>query len=131
MSLTVTITGLEAIRAMVDSNAFVQKLDTAIDRAAEFIRDDTKRLPAVSAKTTGYGEEGIPVDSGRMRQAIVKRKLNLLTVGVFADVNYSGFVSEGTSRMPSRPFFQWELDDFGGKEQIKLIVSSTLQQLFS
>src|SRR4051812_13297665 len=116
---------------MFDPGIFIRAVDLAVERSAEAIRDDTKRLPAVSAKTTGYEAHGIPVDTGRMRQAIQKKKLGLLTVGVYADTNYSGAVSQGTSRMPPRPFFEWELNEFGGKEKIKRIVSSTLQQLFS
>jgi len=96
LSLTVEITGLERIAAMTDPALFVQALDLAIERSAEAIRDDTKRLPPVSAKTTGYETHGIPVDTGRMRQSIQKRKLALLAAGVFADTNYSGFVQEGT-----------------------------------
>jgi HK97 gp10 family phage protein len=102
----------------------------AIDRAAEYARDATKKIPPVSAKTTGYGIPGVPVDTGRMRQSIQKRKLSLLAAEVYAGTNYSKFVHDGTSKKPPQPFFEDMLTQFGGKEAIAGIVQSTLQKLF-
>lgn len=82
----------------------------AVDRAAEALRDHTKNLRPVSAKTTGYGAKGIPVDHGHLRKTIRKKKLASLAAGVFPNTgsggkgDYGVYVHEGTSKMPARPF---------------------------
>lgn len=131
MSVTITITGLEEFQAKLDPVRFVQAVDKAVDRAAETLRDRTKELPPVSAKTTGYDAKGIPVDTGRLRQSIQKSKTQLLAAEVTARTDYAGYVYGGTSKMPARPFFEWELNDFGGKEAIEQVVNQTLSNYFS
>lgn len=128
--IEVVISGLEQIQAMVDVSAFERALDRGIERAAEAIRDDTKRLPPVSAARTGYGTKGIPVDTGHMRQMVQKRKVALMAAEIYVGTNYAGYVHQGTGRMPARPFLEWQLNDFGGKEKIATIVSEHLSRLF-
>lgn len=128
--IEVQIAGLDKVEAMLDPGAFETALGRGIERAAEAVRDDSKRMPPVSAARTGFDAHGIPVDTGRMRQSIQKRKLALLAAEVYADTNYSKFVHDGTSRMQARPFFEWELVDFGGKERIAAIISESLSRLF-
>jgi hypothetical protein len=74
--------------------------------------------------------KGIPVDTGRMRQSIQKRKIALLAAEVDAPTNYSRFVHDGTREMPARQFFVWALDDFGGRERLAQVVSRYLRALF-
>lgn len=82
----------------------------AVQRAAELLRDDTKRLRPVSKATTGFNTKGIPVDTGRLRQSIHKKRLSQLAAGVFPNARYGKFVHDGTARMPPRPYFQWALE---------------------
>ncbi len=84
--------------------------EKGVDRAGSQYRDFIKRMRPVSAKTTGYGAKGIPVDTGRMRAAMKKRKIQQLAVGVGPKVNYGVYVHEGTSKMEARPFMEWALD---------------------
>jgi HK97 gp10 family phage protein len=128
--IDVVITGLDRIQQMLDPGAFDAALSRGMERAAEAIRDDVKRMPPVSKASTGFGAHGIPVDTGRMRQSIQKRKLALLSMEIYADTNYSRFVHDGTGKMPPRPFFEWELTDFGGSSKIAAIISESLSRLF-
>ncbi len=97
--------------------------------SAEVLRDDAKRMPAVSAKTTGYGAHGLPVDTGHMLQSIQKRKTQLLAADVYANTNYSAHVHDGTSKMPARPFFLCFLPTSGGEKKIELILKQALERV--
>jgi HK97 gp10 family phage protein len=90
----------------------------AVDVGAQILRDDTKKMPAVSASRTGYDAKGIPVDTSRMRTSINKRKIALLAAGVRTNTKYGVFVHEGTKKMKARPFFEWALKDFGVQKKI-------------
>ena len=125
MSLTIQITGLEKLDRITDPGRFVQAVDKAIDRSAEALRDNTKKLPAVSAKRTGYGAKGIPVDSGRMRQSIQKKKTQLLAAEVGAYVKYSRYVHDGTGKVPARLFFQFSYE-MGGRQRIEELVNHAI-----
>jgi hypothetical protein len=129
MSVEVTIDGLEKWLDIVNPERFIKEMDVAVNRAAEMLRDETKRLPPVSGPRDGYSAEGIPVDTGRLRQSIQKRKLALMAAEVYAPVTYSGVVHDGSSRVPARPFFQWELEDFGGLEKVEIIVNAALERV--
>lgn len=104
----------------------------AVVRSGEALRDHTKKLRHVSAKTTGYGVKGIPVDTGRLRQSIHSKRLRKLAVGVFPKVKYGVYVHDGTHRshssyddymqdssngIPPRPFFVWALE-LGAQKEI-------------
>src|SRR5436190_1366340 len=115
--MTIQITGLEDLAKKLSPERMTQVLSRAVDRASQILRDDTKRMPPVSARTTGYGAIGIPVDTGLMRQQIQARKLQLLAADVIANTNYSRFVQDGTAKMPPRPFFQYALET-GSTERI-------------
>lgn len=110
-----------------DFRAFPQKAKAvygeAVGRAGATLRDETKKLPPVSATRTGYQARGIPVDTGRMRQSLSSKKLSLLAAGVMTNTNYGGYVHEGTIRMPSRPFFEWSLE-MGAQRKIDDIFAS-------
>src|SRR3712207_391362 len=119
--MTIQISGLDEIVRKLEPTRAVRAFDLAVDRAAEALRDTTRQLPPVSARRIGYGERGIPVDSGRMRQAIQKRKTQLLAAEVGAFVKYSGYVHDGTGKMPARPFFEWSFQ-MGGEAAIERAV---------
>jgi HK97 gp10 family phage protein len=127
--ISVTIEGLDKWQTICDPNRFLREMDKAVQRAAEDMRDQTKLMPPVSAKTTGYDQPGIPVDSGRMRQSIQKKKVALLAADVVAPVNYSEFVHSGTRKMPARPFFRYLLENFNGLQRIDIIIRTTLENL--
>jgi hypothetical protein len=129
MSVEVSIEGLDKFLTICDPARFLKEMDKAVNHAAELLRDETKRMPPVSGPRDGYDAKGIPVDSGRMRQAVQKRRLALLAAEVYVPVQYSGFVHDGTSRIPSRPFLLWVLEDFGGKEKIQAIVIEALEKI--
>ena len=127
--ITVDIKGFEQILAALNPIRAAQMIDQGVQHAAQVIADRTKKLPPVSARTTGYGVEGIPVDTGRLRQSIEPRRIGLMAAGVFVPVNYSGFVHDGTRNVQPRPFFEWELKDFGGNDEIKRIMDGVLTQI--
>lgn len=132
MAIEVTITGLEKWMTMMDPVRFTTEIDKALDRAASVIRDDTKRMPPVNAERTGYDVKGIPVaplHGGTLRQSIQKRRAGLMAADVYTGVNYGGYVHDGTSKMPARPFFRWVLEDFGGMQKIDIIVKSALERV--
>jgi hypothetical protein len=89
----------------------------AVKRGGQTLADETKRMRPVSAKTTGYGAKGIPVDSGRLRQSIRSRSLSLLAAGVSPFVGHGIHVHEGTNKMPARHFFDWALE-LGAQKKI-------------
>lgn len=97
-----------------------QVFGRAVMLAGSALRDNTKKLRPVSAKTTGYGVKGIPVDTGRLRQSILSRRLSLLAAGVIAPVKYASAVHQGTRKMPARPFFAWSLQ-LGGQKKIDAV----------
>lgn len=127
--VSIEFKGFDQIMTMLDPVRFVQEMDKTVDLMGQELRDYTKNLPAVSAKGTGYGARGIPVDTGRMRQSIEKRKVQLMAVDIAAATNYSRFVHEGTGKMPGRPFFQWaaELD----QDRLKSILEDGLRRVVS
>tara|TARA_Y100000310_G_scaffold304046_1_gene342861 strand:+ start:261 stop:623 length:363 start_codon:yes stop_codon:yes gene_type:complete len=84
-------------------------MSTAIQKAGSVLRDRIKQNPQV------------PVDTGRMRASISKRRIQKLAAGVFVGVNYGKFVHEGTRRMSARPFIQWTLQGGGLKEIDKIL----------
>ena len=92
----------------------------AVQRSAEKLRDMTKQLSPVSKAKTGFGAKGIPVDTGRLRQSIYKRQIQQLAAGVYPKVKYGGYVHEGTSKMPARPYLQWALE-LGAQKAIDAI----------
>lgn len=134
MSVSVTIEGLDKFLTVLDPARFTKEMDKAVDRASQVLRDDTKKMPPVSAARTGYEQKGIPVApkyGGTLRQSIQKRKLGLMAAEVYVGAHYGDFVHGGTSRMPARPFFLWQLEDFQGKEKIQIIVNAALERVAS
>jgi HK97 gp10 family phage protein len=129
--ITVQLTGLDAIRAKlaaVNQNS----IDDAMQEAADKVAFDTQNMPPVSAHTTGYGVPGIPVApkyGGTLRQSVHSLKLGPLEYQVIADTDYSGYVHEGTSKMPARPFFEWVLTKFDGLKHIEEIINDRIQRL--
>lgn len=128
MSL-VQINVVNAGKIEKDLALFPQKAERiysqAVNRAAELLRDETKRLRPVSKATTGFGAKGIPVDTGRLRQSLHKKSLSKLAAGVYPNVKYGAAVHDGTHRshgsysdymadgsngVPPRPYFQWALE---------------------
>jgi len=112
MSMQIVIEGLDKIESMVDPQRLGIGLDQALQRSAQVWRDDTKKMPPVSASRTGYGAKGIPVapkHGGTLRQMIQSRRVSSIAAEVFGGAQYTPFVHEGTSKMPARPFFEWSL----------------------
>jgi hypothetical protein len=60
-----------------------------------------------------------------MRNAIHTFDVSLLAAGVIADVGYSGYVRDGTSKMPGRDFFAYALQS-GTREKIRKIYEEYL-----
>lgn len=129
--IEITIEGIDEWLTMVDPQRFTREMDWAVQRSAEFLRDNTKKLPPVSAARTGYQTPGIPVDTGRLRQAIQKRKLALMAAEIYTGTHYAGYVHDGTSRMPARPFFKWSLEEFGGEEAVEKIVDLAIDRVLN
>jgi HK97 gp10 family phage protein len=129
--ISITIDGLDEWKDLVDPARFTKEMDSAVQRAAEMLRDETKRMPPVSAATTGYETPGIPVDHGRLRQSIAKRRLGLMAAEVFTSTNYAGFVHDGTSRMPARPYFRWVWEDFEGEQLTEVIVQTAIDRVLN
>jgi hypothetical protein len=123
--LTVKVEGLQRMIQNLGQANVERAVSLATKRSAEKLRDDTKLLPPVSAKTTGYEAEGIPVDTSRMRNAIHTFDVALFAAGVIADVGYSGYVRDGTANMPGRDFFAFALQT-GTREKIKQIYEDYL-----
>ncbi len=106
--------------------------DRAVNRAAEVLRDQTKKLPPVNVERSGWETPGIPVaplHGGTLRQSIQKRRLGLLASEVYTGVNYGKFVHDGTSKMRARPYFRWMLENFQGKEMLEAILLSALERV--
>ena len=135
MSVTITLEGFDKFLAVVDPARFTKEMDKAVNRAAEVLRDETKKMPPVNKERTGFYAKGIPVaplHGGTLRQSIQKRRLGLMAAEVYigeAAQDYGGFVHQGTSKMIARPFFKWQLEDFRGKEKIEVILTAALERV--
>jgi hypothetical protein len=131
MSVSLTLDGMDRWMTLVDPDRFRSEIDRGMQKASQALRDETKKMPPVSAKRTGYAALGIPVDTGLTRQRIVSRKNGPLDYSDVAETDYSGAVHDGTANMPARPFFQWLLTDFGGFEKVEDVVFQALQRVAS
>ena len=130
MSLTIAVSGLDEVMRRFEPAKVQQTLHTALQRSTEALRDDTKKLPPVSKATTGFDAVGIPVNTGFLRQSIQTLDISLLAAGVVAYANYSGYVHDGTGRMPARPFFQWALEA-GAQDHIQKIFEDYVTRLLN
>lgn len=119
MSVVIVIEGLDKIQGMLSVPNLESGLGKALDRSSQIWRDETKKMDPVSAKTTGYGAKGIPVDTGRLRQSIQARRVSSVAAEVYTPVEYASTIVEGRGKMPPRPFFDWSLE-FGAMEKISV-----------
>ncbi len=126
MSVTLELTGFDKIASMLDPGRYDRAIARVVDRGAQIWRDETKKMPAVSAKTTGYGAKGIPVDSGRLRQSIQARRVSAVAAEVYAPVQYASYVHDGTGVVPERPFFDFALE-LGATEKIGTMANDEFQ----
>jgi hypothetical protein len=126
----ITITGIGNLTALLSDQNLTKALSRSIALSAQTLRDDTKKLPPVSARGTGYGAKGIPVDTGRMRQSIIARQISQFAAGVAAPVHYAKYVHDGTGKVPARPFFQYALEDFGTLKKIEIIFNEQISKAF-
>jgi len=124
---TIEISGLDSIQKMLSGALQQQTFDRILDRCAQAWADETKKMPAVSAKTTGYGTKGIPVDTGRLRQSIHSKRISSIAAGVVAPVQYASYIHAGTGKMPDRPFFDWALE-LGGLRRMEGIVNEEISR---
>ncbi len=131
MNVAVEIEGIEAWLKVTDGDRFLVEMDRTLRQGSAMLRDAAKRMPPVSAKRTGYAALGIPVDTGLTRQKIVSKKNGPLDYSDVAETNYSGYVHDGTSRMPARPFFAWLLHDFGGLDKLEVVVADGLRRFLT
>jgi hypothetical protein len=120
MSITLQFEALDKLLSMVDPTKFERTIDTILQNGGAIWRDETKKLPPVSGPRDGYGARGVPVDSGLTRQMIGSRKVSAVALEIFGGTQYSGYVHEGTSRVPPRPFFLYALED-GAMEKIGMM----------
>lgn len=126
--MTVEIVGLDKMLAAADPTRFDRAVERILERGVQAWRDNSKKLPPVSAKTTGYGEKGIPVDSGRLRQSIQSRRISSIAAEVYTPVKYASHVHDGTSRVPERPFFVWSFE-FGTQVDLERIVTEEFSRI--
>ena len=134
MSVTVTFEGLDKMMEICDPARFTREIDREVGLIAARLRDETKKMPPVNKQRNGFEAIGIPVAplyGGGLRQSIQARKVALMAADVFTGVNYGEYVHDGTSRMPARPFFQWMLDYFQGREIIEVSVKAALDRVIS
>lgn len=129
--ISVQIVGKEALDRKFDGfqGHAGKAIDRAVQRGGELLRDFTKKMPPVSAKRTGYNARGIPVDTGRLRQSIQKRKLQQFAAGVAPGVKHGLYVHEGTDRMQARPYFDWALE-MGAEKEIDALFVDSISPIF-
>lgn len=132
--MQVEIIGLQNIEPLATfSGRFDSVVGPVVQKSAELLRDDTKRLPPVSAATSGYEAKGIPVapkHGGFMRQNIEKAALAQLAAGVGTGrASYGPYVHDGTRKMPARPFFEFALEMGTEKEIDQMIDEAALSLL--
>ena len=128
VNIGVRIIGIDEIKQMLESQKMRDAISAGVQKAAQVVRDGVKLMPPVSAKSTGYGPEGIPVDTSRLRNSIDAQQTALFGASVQPHVDYQNYVYEGTSRMPPRPFFDWFLNDFGGLEKIQKTLEDAINK---
>lgn len=148
----VTARGMDTARRELRRMSSVSRaeLDRGIQLAGEDFRDFTKRMPPVSARTTGYNARGMPKDLGDLARSIKKRRIQMLAAGVFTDAKHAVPVHEGVRPftlnrsvyirgvgwrfigvhpgMPRRPFFDWSLE-MGALDRIDKIMVETLTRI--
>jgi len=124
---TIEISGLDSVARLLSGPVQQQTYDRILDRSAQAWADETKKMPAVSARTTGYGAKGIPVDTGRLRQSIHAKRISSIAAGVVAPVQYASYIHGGTGNMPDRPFFEWALE-LGVLRRMEGIVNDELSR---
>jgi hypothetical protein len=127
----ITIDGLDEWRTMVDPDRFEREMDKAVQRAAEMLRDETKLLPPVSGPRDGYDALGIPVDTGRLRQSIAKRRIGLMAAEIYTGVDYAAYVYDGTRGVPPRPWFSWLWNEFQGEQATDAILQAAIDKILT
>ena len=118
VTMSVAVTGLKEAQQLMKRYPAVAPviMGRAVQKAGARLRDRVKS----SSK--------IPVDTGRLRGSVSKRRIQQLAAGVFVGVNYGKFVHEGTRRMKGRPFIQWTLRD-GGMKDINAIIKRAVKSI--
>lgn len=137
MSVSVTLDGFDKFLTICDPERFAREIDAAVQKAAQYLRDDIKKMPPVNSQRTGYAQPGIPVApkyGGTLRQSISSRRAGLMAADVYVGPTaegYGGYVHDGTSKMPARPFFKWELENFRGLQAVEIIIHAALERVVS
>lgn len=121
--------GFDKLLKLTDAVRTTNLLDKAVDKMAQTLRDETKKLPPVSAKRTGYAAKGIPVDTGRLRQSIQKQKVALMAADVFAATNYARQVHQGTGSVPARPFFVWAYEI--SQDKLQQVLNDAVKEILT
>ena len=151
MSVTVSITGLDAIEKALAPEEFDRSVRRALELSAQAWRDDTKKLPPVSAKRDGWAAKGLPVDTGSMAQRIQVETVDDQGASVRAKTNYSKAVHDGSPPHdinssvfipgvgwryikkhpgnPARPFFDYALES-GTLKRIEKIFQEQFESPF-
>ena len=137
MSVTITIDGFDRLLAVVSPARATAEMDKAVQRSAQMVRDETKKMPPVNKLRSGWNAPGIPVapkHGGTLRQSVAARRVALMAADVFTNpsiASYGPHVHGGTSKMPGRPFLTWQLEEFGGLEKIEVILTDALRRIAS
>src|SRR5690606_6884223 len=93
MASSVRITGMGKLRSQLTRLAV--DMSKAADRAEREAAEETKRVM----------QELVPVDSGRLRDAIrIQEGASGLEVGPGDEITYSMYVEYGTSEMSAQPY---------------------------
>ena len=121
--------GFDKLLKLTDAVRTTTILDKAVDRMAQVLRDETKKLPPVSASRTGYSAVGIPVDTGRLRQSIQKQKVALMAADVFAATSYARHVHQGTGSVPARPFFVWAYEI--SQDKLQQVLNEAVKEILT
>ena len=98
-------------------------MDAGLWESAEALMNTVKgNMPDIS----GFSSKGIPVDTGRMKGSVERRRLQMMAAEVYAGTKYSRYVHDGTARTAARPFFQWALQDYGALEKMEKVMIEKL-----
>ncbi len=117
--ITVSIEGLDKIKKALDPSEFKERVDSGLWESSEVLMNTVKgNMPDIS----GFGSKGIPVDTGRLKGSVDRRRIQMMAAEVYAGTNYSKFVHDGTKRMAGRPFFEWALQDYGALKKMEKVL---------
>lgn len=107
MSLTISKSDLQGLQRAIKRNPQVvaREAKTMFIRIGSYI----DRFLATSPWRIGGATGGVPFDTGELYRNARNRKFGTLSMTIFTNtsaVPYAPFVSEGTSKMEARPYYE-------------------------